>query len=76
MALLSIPYLLHNTTAPDFLAVNPLMGEPAPAVAGATADGRALDLASFHGRWVLVNFFATRCSACRAELSQLVALAA
>jgi peroxiredoxin len=51
------------------------MGQPAPRLAGATADRRQLDLASFHGRWVLLNFFATWCSACCAELPQLVALA-
>lgn len=51
----------------------PLVGRPAPPLAGATLDGRNVDVASFRGRYVIVNFFATWCVPCRAEHPELKA---
>jgi cytochrome c biogenesis protein CcmG/thiol:disulfide interchange protein DsbE len=52
-------------------ADSPLVGKPAPAVAGTTFTGGSASLASMHGRWVLVNFFASWCEACQTEEPQL-----
>ena len=49
---------------------------PIPPVQIPRLGGGALDLASFRGRVVLVNFWATWCAACRTELPILEQLAA
>jgi thiol-disulfide isomerase/thioredoxin len=49
---------------------------PVPPVAIPALAGGALDLTSFRGKMVLVNFWATWCAACRTELPMLDQLAA
>ena len=46
---------------------------PPPPIAFAvtTTDGRAIDVADFRGRWLLVNYWATWCGACVAEMPAL-----
>jgi thiol-disulfide isomerase/thioredoxin len=50
--------------------------EPAPAIAGTTLDGSALDLADYRGRVVVLNNWASWCAPCRDEAPAFAALAA
>lgn len=52
----------------------PDLPEPASTVAFEDADGNAVTLAHYRGQTVLVNFWATWCAPCRAEMPSLNAL--
>ncbi len=53
----------------------PLLGQKAPAIVGTTVAGGRFDLASYRGRWVVVNFFASWCPPCQEEEPDLVTFA-
>jgi peroxiredoxin len=51
---------------------SPLIGQTAPALSGKTVTGGHASLASYRGRWVIVNFFASWCDPCQKETPELV----
>ena len=53
-----------------------LIGKPAPTSRGTTLQGKAFDLSTRKGSWVVLNFFDPTCVPCVQEHPELVALRA
>jgi thiol-disulfide isomerase/thioredoxin len=60
---------------PQALVDSPLIGKPAPAIAGTDLEGRTWTLADGRGRLVWINFWATNCEPCRTEMPAMQRLA-
>jgi cytochrome c biogenesis protein CcmG/thiol:disulfide interchange protein DsbE len=67
-----VAVLATRPSATDRQAQSPLLGKPAPAVAGTAVDGAKVDATALRGRFVLVNFFASWCASCVQEHPELV----
>jgi len=65
-------------TRPSYQATeadSPIVGHEAPPIIATTVTGQRFDLASYRGRWVVLNFFASWCVPCQEEEPNLVAFA-
>lgn len=70
--LLFVAVLATRKSAADKQAESPLLGKPAPTLAGTGLDGHDVSLSSMRGKWVVVNFMASWCVPCREEHPELV----
>jgi thiol-disulfide isomerase/thioredoxin len=64
--------VLDAAGTPEY--VSPLAGKPAPPFALEDLSGKTVSLASYKGKAVLVNFWATWCAPCKIETPWLVEL--
>src|SRR5262249_25086101 len=55
-------------------AGNKLMGQPAPNFNLQSLEGKSVQLTDFHGKAVLLNFWATWCGPCKVEMPWFVEL--
>jgi cytochrome c biogenesis protein CcmG/thiol:disulfide interchange protein DsbE len=61
-----------NGGAPQY--ITPLKGKPAPGFVLEDVSGKKVSLASYKGRAVLINFWATWCAPCKIETPWLIEL--
>jgi peroxiredoxin len=71
MLVFGIQKARHNSNASGS---NKLVNQPAPDFALSSLDGKTLKLSDYHGKAVLLNFWATWCEPCKIEMPWFVDL--
>jgi cytochrome c biogenesis protein CcmG/thiol:disulfide interchange protein DsbE len=66
--------LVPSATGGEMQYISPLAGKPAPDFALEDLSGKKVSLASYKGKVVLINFWATWCAPCKIETPWLVEL--
>jgi thiol-disulfide isomerase/thioredoxin len=76
-ALLTMPGCWKNDSPslPSDALKQPLVGKPAPEIAGTTLDGKSLRLSDQRGKVVLLSFWHFACPPCRAQIPHEQAIA-
>ena len=72
----ALVFIVLDRRGDDASLARDLVGEPAPAIAAMTWDGRPLDLADPRGEVVVLNFWAEWCVPCREEMPAMQRIAA